>query len=101
MKRGFVFEVRNGEGVLRGVHRHTRVSSLRVGKRYLLVPPSSVTPKVWVTGEFVDVVGTSIRFCGLNGYSGTILRLVRDSDGLYPFPAQELLSSDKFIETTH
>lgn len=101
MKRGFVFEVQDGSGVLRGVRRHTKVMSLRAGKRYLLVPPSVVTPKVWVTGEFVDVKGSSVRFKGLNGYPDTILRLTRDSDGYYPFPAKELLGSDKFVETTH
>lgn len=101
MKRGFVFEVQDGLGVLRGVRRHTKVMSLHTGRRYLLVPPSVATPKIWVTGEFVDVVEGSVRFKGLNGYPDTILRLRRDSDGYYPFPARELLSSEKFVETTH
>ena len=37
---------------------------------------------------------------GLNGDGGVILRLARDGDGLYPFPAKDLLSSEKFLLTS-
>lgn len=99
MYRGLKFCIKDGVGELLPVRRSTRVLSLVRGRRYLLVPPSKVAPRVWVTGEFVDVVGGSLRFTGLNGDGGTILRLARDGDGLYPFPAKDILSSDKFLLT--
>ena len=101
MKRGLVFRLDGRKGYLDRVRRFTGVVSLRKGRRYLLVPPSGVTPEIWVTGEFVDAVGQDLRFTGLNGYPDTILRLRIDSDGLYRFGSAELLQSQKFIETAH